>query len=318
MLVATLLSLFASPAHALSPAYGFGEVRPLDGSAQVATTVMPVVEALGLTLTAGDAEGEFAVVLQEVGTDAVVPAEVEAIGAGLYQIIPDDALAAETTYAVQVPGFSSDGAPLTQFTTGVEADGVVPTIPQPVYVDQVSTTDEWGDWHAFSITQRPAVDPVGVIYTVEVESVACALAGDCGAPPVSFALGGATHGEPAHDGSTVNEVLGFHTNPAAEWDPLATLVPDDSVVRITTMDLSGNPAPLVCSVPPEVDPETVGCGDAAMVATHSTHTPHEEEGWGAGELEPEGEAGGCSVTGATPALALALMSMGVVARRRER
>ena len=82
MLVATLLSLFASPAHALSPAYGFGEVRPLDGSAEVATTVMPVVEALGLTLTAGDAEGEFVVVLQEVGTDAVVPAEVEAIGAG--------------------------------------------------------------------------------------------------------------------------------------------------------------------------------------------------------------------------------------------
>jgi len=317
MFSAALLSLVALPAHALSWAPGFERAVPADGSADVPLNVMPVVEVHAMDVqSTSDATPEHALVLVDVASADVVPAQVHHIGSGLYQIWPDEVLGANRDYAVvAIPDLpmSAEGEPLSVFTTGELEDHQEPTIPEPLGVAQESHTDEWGDWHSFLIDQRPAIDPVGVVYAVEVETLSCALAGDCGAPPLGFALGGVLVGAPSHDGNSLVETLRFSDNPAGEADPLALQIPEDSVVRVHTMDLAGNNAALVCSVPQGVEAELVGCEDAAAVGEHGVEPEPGDDG---DRSEVGSGSGGCAVVGATPAVALAMVSLGAVARRR--
>lgn len=328
-MLSTALLALTLPAHALSPEYGVGDARPLDGGSDVALNVAPVVELHDLWVSTESApERDLELVLIDVETEERVPSIVREIGANLYRVLPEAELDADTEYAVfVVPGIYGDehSTPVTQFITGAAADVDVPTIPQPIGVAQESHTDEWGDWHLFSVEQRPAIDPVGVVYSVVVESVACARAGDCGAPPISWALGGVTMGEPSHTGDSDVEVMYFSRDPAGGSDPLATLDPADSVVRIYTEDLAGNEARMVCSIPDGVDAAAVGCEDAAAVGVHglSDHDDADQGGEDPADdpavSEPAGDdkASGCTVAGASPAVTLAVLSLAAVARRRD-
>jgi hypothetical protein len=283
----------------------------------VPLNVMPVVEVHAMDVqSTSDPTPEHELVLIDIASAAIVPAQVHHIGTGLYQLWPDAVLAANRAYAVvSIPDLpmSYEGEPLAVFTTGEVEDHRVPTIPEPLGVAQESVSDEWGDWHTFSVEQRPARDPVGVVYAVEVETLSCALAGDCGAPPLSFALGGVLVEAPSHDGSSVVETLRFSDNPVGDADPLALEIPEDSVVRIYTMDLAGNNAALVCSLPQGVEAELVGCGDAAAVGEHGVEPEPGDDG---DSSDDSSGSSGCAVAGATPAFGLALMSLGAMARRR--
>jgi len=319
VIAALLLSLMALPALALSEAYGIDTARPLDGGVDVPVNTMPVVQAQGLRLGGPTDDELHELVLVDYSSETKVDASVEDIGAGLYRLVPDEELSANTEYVLMaIPDIygSSGVTPITRFTTGEEVDEDVPTIPQPIGVQQVSETDEWGDWHSFSVEQRPAVDPVGVVYAVVVESVDCARAGDCGMPPMSYALGGAAAGEPSHDGTTENETLRFFSNPTGESDPLATLQPLDSVVRIFTEDLAGNSAPLVCMVPNGVEADEVGCADAAVAVPIGGGTPEGTDPELPSIPTDNDKFSGCAVAGGAPVMGLSLMAMAAVARRR--
>lgn len=322
MNAALLLSMMSLPAHALSEAHGIDRARPLEGGVEVPLNTMPVVKVHGVHLGGPTDDSAHELVLMDYSSETRVAASVDEIGAGLFRLDPDELLSADTEYVLMViPGIYGEetATPITRFTTGAETDEDVPTIPQPIGVRQISDTDEWGDWHTFSVEQRPAIDSVGVVYSVEVESVDCAVAGDCGMPPMSYALGGATTGEPAHDGTTENETLYFSTSPAGEFDPLATLQPSDSVVRIVTADLSGNEAALVCILPTGVEADEVGCEDAALVANlDGESTPEGTDPDFTTELDSEEDKGaGCAVAGGAPMMGLAALGLAAVARRRD-
>jgi uncharacterized protein (TIGR03382 family) len=329
MLSAAIFALIAGPALAISPEYGINNARPMDGLLDVPLNVAPTVGVVGLSIsTATTPSMELELVLVDLDTELRVPATVWPIGSDLYQIQPEANLQAETEYAVYtVPGFEGDedATYVTGFTTGTAKDSDVPTTPQPIGVEQESYTDEWGDWHLLRVQQRPAVDPVGVVYSVVVESLHCATRGDCGAPPMSWALGGEPTWEAAHDGSVNVEYLRFARDPTGAVDEIASMDPSDSVIRIFTEDLAGNGAQMVCSIPMGVDAADVGCGDAAAVGVHSAggeehgSTPPEEDSQsGSSDLADSGDdkISGCSVSGATPVLTLALLSLAAVGRRR--
>ncbi len=93
MFSAVLLSLLALPAHALSWSPGFESAVPSNGSVDVPLNVMPVVEvhSMGIQSTS-DTTPEHQLILVEVDSAEVVPAQVHHLGSGLYQIWPDEGL----------------------------------------------------------------------------------------------------------------------------------------------------------------------------------------------------------------------------------
>jgi hypothetical protein len=314
-----LLSLVA-PASALSPDLSLTGVLPADGAADVALNVAPVITTSMLTVThEGDPDGfsDHSIALFNPAEDVFVQATVEFLGGDAYQLLPAEDLTANTDYVVvsdpPMPGGGAEGQ-LTTFTTGDWIDEAVPTIPQPLSVSQRTTTDEWGDWHTFTVTQLPAGDESGVVYTVELVELGCALGEQECADPVSAAfIGDGVEAEPDHSGGARDtEALMFRADPTGAYHPGATFQPHDTVVRVSTVDLAGNVAPLVCSVPEGIDPIEAGCADAAASGTHSADA---DEGFACGT----GAGMGCSSIPAPAASAfLVLLSLFAAGRRSER
>ena len=168
MLSAALLALCALPAHALSEAYGIETARPFDGAEAVPVNTMPVVQFLNIAVASEDAPTTgVELVLIDAETEAPVEARVQNIGSGLYQLVPEAPLEADTQYTVlTIPGIYGveDFTFVSSFSTDSSTDLEGPDIPQPINIEQSSRTDEWGVWHLFTVAQRPAIDPC-LLYT---------------------------------------------------------------------------------------------------------------------------------------------------------
>ena len=311
----TLISLLA-PANALSPDISMTGVLPESGSEDVAVNVAPVITTSMLSITHEGSQDDMAdhvVALYNQTEDTFVPATVEPLAGDVYQVVPAEPLAANTRYIITsdppIIGGDADGQ-VTTFTTGDWVDETVPTIPQPLSVYQTTTTDEWGDWHAFTVEQRPAGDMSGVIYTVDLVRLDCAMSPDCAEAASASFIGDGFVSEPNHEnGYQETEALVFRDDPAGASQAGATFALHDTVVKISTVDLAGNAAALVCSVPEGYDPAEVGCEDAAASGTHSA----DDYDFVCGTT-----MGGCSSIPASAASGLlALLGLFAAGRRRE-
>lgn len=319
MFVAALSILTAAPALALDWSPGFEQAFPADGTTAVAVNAWPVVEVHAMELQTPDtpdAEHQVSLVLADTGDS--IPAAVEHLGSGVYQLQPDEEFLSDTAYAlVASPELPVSSNPLATFVTGSEWDSTPPTIPQPLEVYQESVTDEWGDWHALHIVQRPAGDTSAVLHRVTVSTLDCALGVvACEAPEVGIFIRSGVSPEPDHETGGPTETLSFRRDPVGHDDEQATMDPTTSVITIQTEDLAGNRAPLVCLVPDSIDPADVGCGEAALVHTVYENQNHD------GRLEDDPEStddkspSGCMTGGGASSISLALLALASVLRRR--
>lgn len=317
MFCAMILTSLLAPANALSPDMSMTGVLPASGSEDVAVNIAPVITTSMLSIThegAQDGTADHVVALYNPAEDVFVPATVEPLGGDVYQLVPAEQLMAHTSYVITsdppIVGGDENGQ-VTAFTTGDWIDETVPTIPQPLNVYQTTTTDEWGDWHTFTVEQLPAGDESGVIYTVDLVSLDCAMSAECAESESASFVGDGFVSEPDHEGGVPDvEALVFRADPAGAHQAGATFVPQDTVVKISTVDLAGNASKLVCSVPEGTDPADVGCEDAAATGTHSS----EGDDFICGTV-----MGGCSSIPASAASGLlALLALFTAGRRRER
>ena len=166
-LVALSVALAApSQALALSCANGPLHTFPADGQDEVPTNAVVRVTFLwdspdATPIALVDAAGEV------VDADLVQVSEGEA-GEDVWALEPTASLAPLATYELQVRFDEQDPWVMASFTTGDEADHVLPDAPIVLDVDRDRGRGIWGKWLYNEIQVVPADEPV--MYEVDVAS----------------------------------------------------------------------------------------------------------------------------------------------------